>query len=164
MSWRTCVVVKQIQSNPIQCLACRRLRAKIRKTLSFLISWTSSGHWATKAHVSASVGCQAIVAFEGDEIVDQLAKETLDHDIDPLTTVRYADLKPLVNSYIQLEVQTKWDVSIHNTRTSQEIPAPDKSWRGCNNPTPNWPHQGHKVPYLVPRTTNNLRGWWWEAF
>ena len=51
--------------------------------------------------------------IEGSEIVDQLAKETLDHDIDPLTTVHLADLKPLVNSYIQLEVQIKWDVSIH---------------------------------------------------
>ena len=39
--------------------------------------------------------------IEGNEIVDQLAKETLDHDIDPLTTVHFADLKPLVNSYIQ---------------------------------------------------------------
>ena len=45
--------------------------------------------------------------------MDQLAKETLDHDIDPLTTVHYADLKPVVNSYIQQEVQIKWDVSIH---------------------------------------------------
>ena len=44
---------------------------------------------------------------------DQLAKETLDHDIDPLTTVHFADFKPLVNSYIQQEVQIKWDVSIH---------------------------------------------------
>ena len=51
--------------------------------------------------------------IEGNEIVDQLAKETLDHDIDPLTTVHFADLKPLVNSYIQQEVQIKWDVSIH---------------------------------------------------
>ena len=30
-----------------------------------------------------------------------------------LTTVSYADLKPVVNSYIQQEVQIKWDVSIH---------------------------------------------------
>ena len=45
--------------------------------------------------------------------MDQLAKETLDHDIDPLTTVHFADLKPLVTSYIQQEVQIKWDVSIH---------------------------------------------------
>ena len=49
--------------------------------------------------------------IEGNERVDQLAKETLDHDIDPLTTVHYADLKPVVNSYIQQEVQIKWDVS-----------------------------------------------------
>ena len=53
--------------------------------------------------------------IEGNEVVDQLAKETLDHDINPLTTVHYADLKPLVNSYIKQEVQTKWDVSIHGT-------------------------------------------------
>ena len=51
--------------------------------------------------------------IEGNQIMDQLAKETLDHDIDPLATVHYADLKPVVNSYIQQEVQIKWDVSIH---------------------------------------------------
>ena len=51
--------------------------------------------------------------IEGNEMVNQLAKETLDHDIDPLTTVHFADLKPLVNSNIQQEVQIKWDVSIH---------------------------------------------------
>ena len=51
--------------------------------------------------------------IEGNEIVDQLAKETLDNDIDPTTTVHYADLKPLVNSYIKPEVQTKWDISIY---------------------------------------------------
>ena len=51
--------------------------------------------------------------IEGNEIVDQLSKETLDHDIYPLTTVDFADLKPLVNAYIQQEVQIKWDVSIH---------------------------------------------------
>ena len=44
-------------------MSCRRLRAKIQKTLSFVISWTSCGHWATKAHVFASAGCQAIVAL-----------------------------------------------------------------------------------------------------
>ena len=42
--------------------------------------------------------------IEGNEIVDQLARETLDHDIDPLTTVHFADLMPLINSYIQQEV------------------------------------------------------------
>ena len=45
--------------------------------------------------------------------MDQLAKETLDQDIDPLASVHYTDLKPLVKSYIQELVQTKWDVAVH---------------------------------------------------
>ena len=51
--------------------------------------------------------------IEGNERVDQLAKETLDQDIDPLASVHYTDMKPLVNSYIQKLVQTKWDVAVH---------------------------------------------------
>ena len=39
--------------------------------------------------------------FDGNERVDQLAKETLDQDIEPLASVHYTDMKPLVNSYIQ---------------------------------------------------------------
>ena len=38
---------------------------------------------------------------DGNERVDQLAKETLDQDVDPLASVHHTDLKPLVNSYIQ---------------------------------------------------------------
>ena len=33
--------------------------------------------------------------------------------MDPLASVHYTDLKPLVNSYIQQLVQTKWDVAVH---------------------------------------------------
>ena len=51
--------------------------------------------------------------IDGNERVDQLAKETLDHNIDPLVGVHYADLKPQVNSYIQQLVQIKWDVAVH---------------------------------------------------
>ena len=51
--------------------------------------------------------------IDGNERVDQLAKETLDQDIDPLASVHYTDMKPLVNSYIQKLVQTKWGVSVH---------------------------------------------------
>ena len=51
--------------------------------------------------------------IDGNERVDQLAKETLDHDIDPLVGVHYADLKPQVNSYIQQLIQIKWDVAVH---------------------------------------------------
>ena len=51
--------------------------------------------------------------ISGNEIVDQLAKDTLDQD--PLTSVHYTDMKRLVNSYIQKLVQTKWDVSVHGS-------------------------------------------------
>ena len=51
--------------------------------------------------------------IEGNEKVDQLAKDTLDQDIDPLASVHYTYMKPLVNSYIQKLVQTKWDVAVH---------------------------------------------------
>ena len=51
--------------------------------------------------------------IEENEKVDQLAKQTLDQDIDPLASAHYTDLKPLVNSYIQKLVQTKWDVAVH---------------------------------------------------
>ena len=51
--------------------------------------------------------------IEGNERVDQLARETIDHDIDPLANVHHADLKPLVNSYIQQLVQIKWGVAVH---------------------------------------------------
>ena len=51
--------------------------------------------------------------IEGNERVDQLAKQTLDQDTDPLANIHYTDLKPLGNSYIQKLVQTKWDVAVH---------------------------------------------------
>ena len=49
----------------------------------------------------------------GNEKVDQLANETIEQEIDPLASVHYTDLKPLVISYIQHLVQTKWDVAVH---------------------------------------------------
>ena len=51
--------------------------------------------------------------IEGNERVDQLANDTLNQEIDPLAGVHYIDLKPLVNSYIQSLVQTKWGVAVH---------------------------------------------------
>ena len=45
--------------------------------------------------------------IDRNERVGQLAKKTLDHEIDPLVGVHYADLKPLINSYIHQLVQIK---------------------------------------------------------
>ena len=84
--------------------------------------------------------------IDGNEKVDQLAKETLDQDIDPLASVHYTDMKPMVNSYIQKLVQTKWDVAVHGRYLyfvkptlgpPKKVPAPYQSWRGCNHPTSN---------------------------
>ena len=33
-------------------------------------------------------------------------------------------------------------------------------WGGFDNLTTNWPYQGHKIPYLVPRTINCLPALW----
>ena len=81
---------------------------------SFLIChiMSCSGYCVTRAHVFVSAWYQATVALR-EMKVDQLAKETLDQDINPLASARYTDLKPLVNSYIQHLVQTKWDVAVH---------------------------------------------------
>ena len=46
-------------------------------------------------------------------VVKQIQSTNFSHDIDPLANVQHADLKPLVNSYIQQLVQIKWDVAVH---------------------------------------------------
>ena len=55
--------------------------------------------------------CATVALMEMREY--QLAKETLDQDIDPLASVHYTYLKPLVKFYIQQLVKTKWDVAAH---------------------------------------------------
>ena len=47
-----------------------------------------------------------------------------------------------------------------NIRATEEIPAPNQSWRGCSHPTSNWPYKGHQIPYLVPRTADCLSPLW----
>ena len=75
-------------------------------------SLTSSFLWSDKVtHVSfywvanhcGIEGNESITASKGDPWPWH----------DPQTTVHYADLKPLVNSYIQQEVHINWGVSIH---------------------------------------------------
>ena len=51
--------------------------------------------------------------IDGNERVDQLAKETLYQDINPLASAHYTDMNPLLNCYIQKLVQTKWDLAVH---------------------------------------------------
>ena len=82
---------------------------------------------------------------------------------------RYETTGQLLHSEIgsnQVGCSCTWQGSLScetNTGATEEVPAPNQGWRGCNHPTSNWPYQGHKIPYLVPRTTNWLSPLWWNT-
>ena len=100
--------------------------------------------------------------IDGNERVDQLAKETLGKC--PL--YRYETTGQLLHSEVgsnKVGCSCTCQRSLScetNTGATKEVPAPNQSWRGCNKPTSNWPYQGHQIPYPVPRTTNWLSPLW----
>ena len=103
-----------------------------------------------------------------NERVDQLAKQTLDQDIDPLASVYYRfgangqRLYSAVGSN-QVGCSCTWQRSLScetNTGATEEIQAINQSCVGCNHPASSWPYQGHQVPYLVPRTAKCLPLLW----
>ena len=106
--------------------------------------------------------------IDGDERVDQLAKETLDQDIDPwqVSTIQIWTTGQLLHSEVgsnQVGCICAWQRSLScetNTGATEEVPAPNQNWRGCNHPTSDWPYQGHQIPYLVPRTADWLSPLW----
>ena len=79
---------------------------------------------------------------------------------------RYETTDQLLHSEVgsnQVGCSCTWQRSLScetNTGATEEVRAPDQGRRGCNNPTSNWPYQGHQIPYLVPRTTNWLSPLW----
>ena len=95
------------KSNPIQ------LRVKTPRTL--FICYIMNLLWLLSDKGTHVRFCwiPSHCGIVGNEKVDQLAKDTLGQDINSLVSVHYIDLKPLVNSYIQKLVQTKWDVAVH---------------------------------------------------
>ena len=86
--------------------------------------------------------------IEGNERVDQLA------------IYRYETTCQLLHSEVgsnQVGCNCTWQRSLScetNPGATEEVPAPNQSWRGCNHPTSNWPYQGHQITYLVSRTAN----------
>ena len=63
----------------------------------------------------------------------------------------------------QMGCSCTWQRSLFrktNTGATEEIPALNQSWRGCNHPTSHRPYKGHQVRYLVPRTTDYLSPLW----
>ena len=79
---------------------------------------------------------------------------------------RYETTGQLIHSEVgsnQVGCSCIWQRSLScetNTGATEEVPASNQGWRGCNHPTSNWPYQGHQIPYLVPRTTNWLSPLW----
>ena len=109
--------------------------------------------------------------IDGNESVDQLAKETLDQDIDPLASVHYTDMKPLVNSYIQKLVQTKWDVAVHGRDLYLVKPTlgPPKKFQHLTRAEEvvitqlGIGHTKATKSHIFPRTANWLSPLWWNT-
>ena len=59
--------------------------------------------------------------IDGNESVDQLAKETLDQDIDPLASVHYSEI-----GSNQVGCSCTWQRSL-SCETTEEVPAPNQS-------------------------------------
>ena len=79
---------------------------------------------------------------------------------------RYETTGQLLHSEVgsnQVGCSCTWQRSLScetNTGATEEVPAPNQSWRGCNHLTSNWPYKGHRIPCLVPRTANCLSPLW----
>ena len=79
---------------------------------------------------------------------------------------RYETTGQLLHSEVgsnQVRCSCTWQRSLScetNTGATEEVPALNQSWRGCNHPTSNWPYQGHQIPYLVQRTADWLSPLW----
>ena len=133
-----------------QCPVCRQLRVKTPRTLLFYhimnLLWSLSDRGTRVRFCWVPSHC----GIDRNERMDQLAKETLNQDIDPLTSV-------------QVGCSCTWQRSLScetNTGAIVEVPEPNQNWSGCNHPTSNWPYQGHQIPYLVPRTADWLSPLW----
>ena len=101
--------------------------------------------------------------IEGNEIVDQLAYETLDQDIDPLVSETTGQLlhSDIGSNQVGCSCTSQRSLSPETKiRATEEIPALNQSWSGCNHPNSNWPYKGHRIPYLVPRTPKYLSPLW----
>ena len=72
-------------------------------------------------------------------------------------------VKQIQSNPIQVGCSCTWQRSLScetNTGATEQVPAPNQTWRGCNHPTLNWPYQGHQIPYLILRTTDWLSPLW----
>ena len=116
MSWRTCVVVKQTQSNQL---------------------W----HWRKwKSGPTSKRDPRSRYRPTGK-----------------CPLYRYKTTGQLLHSEVdsnQVGCSCTWQRSLScetNTGATEEVPAPNQSWRGCNHPTSNWPYQATKSHIMSQR-------------
>ena len=100
--------------------------------------------------------------IEGNERVHQLAKRDPRPRYRPTgkcRLYRYAATGQLLHSEIgsnQVGCSYTWQRSLSretNIRATEEIPAPNQSWRG-NHPTSSWPYKGQQILYIFSRTAD----------
>ena len=156
-----------VYSDSMSCL--QAIEGETPRTLLFAISWTCSGHWVTRAHTcSFLLGTKPLWHWRKWK-----SGPTCKRDPPPryrptgkCPRYRYETTGQLLHSEDgsnQVGCGCTWQRSIScetNTGATEEVPAPNQSWRGCNHPTSNLPYQGHQIPYLVPRTANWLSPLW----
>ena len=95
--------------------------------------------------------------IDGNGRVDQLARDPRPRyrPTGKCPLYRYETTGQLLHSEVgsnQVGCSCTWQRSLScetNTGATEEVPAPNQSWRGCNHPTSNWPYQGHQIPYPV---------------
>ena len=146
------------------------MRVQTPRTPLYVISWTCSGYWVTRAHVFVSAGYQATVALRE---MKWKSGPTCKRDpwlrhrpISKCPLYRFETTGQLLHSEVdsnQVGCSCTWQRSLSretNIGAPGEISAPYQSWRGWNHQTSNWPYEGHQIPYLVPRTTDYLSPLW----
>ena len=108
-----------------------KLFEKVTKHQKFDLLWSLSDKGTHVRFCWVPSHC----GIDGNERVDQLAKETPEQDLDTLANVHYTDMKPLVNSALevgsnQVGCSCTWQRSLScetNTGATEEVPAPNQA-------------------------------------
>ena len=134
ISWRMCVVVKQIQSNPALVIEWQE------HTCLFLLGTKPLWHWwKWKSGPTSKRYPRPRYRPPGK-----------------CPLYRYETTGQLLHSEVgsnQVGCSCTWQRSLScetNTGATEEVPAPNQSWRGCNHLTSNWPCPGHQIPWENP--------------
>ena len=140
-----------MKSEPLKIFYCTFKKKKKNAGLKDVNTGTQgfACRWLPGTHTENFL-CAVVVRVEWGQLQESVSKFNV-HRV-PWLHIIY----PTVGSN-QVGCSCTWQRSLSpetNTRATKEIPALNQSWRGCNNPTSNWPYQCHQCPSEGPRTTS----------